>query len=381
MAMRFSEIISDTQLADSESPTKDLSKEDWISAILIEYYGQNGATNNESAHPHDLVPSMQVLDGSYVLKSLTGPQAAAMYLYDFGRTPPEFLDESPSVYQRAYFAILFGRYIGDPYFAINAKDFDNLQLKFTHNLATVRAVGATGYLTGSARWTVHVVRFEGDSMIAKLNRSPEQGGVQGWIKTEQKKSQATLASGELEVGLPVDHEWRRALVRSFITNNTLGIDRVTVDMGDGKFKPIDNMLIRQLRAQNRALYNLHPEVHQRLYKQNADTYESDIYDTLKGGLRHTATGGHILTITENYGLCTLALIDDAGAAIVADEAMDVANMGDGYQNTFMVPFDMGGEFLDARQWGGAEMNFNQTGAGRAFSLVLDEIIRGRGKEA
>lgn len=368
MPVRHSTIKKEEAIADSSTETIDLSKNNWVSAILIEYYATNGGTNNEDAHPHDIVSSIQVLDGSYVLKSLTGVEASAMYLYDHGVVPPEWLDESLSVVQRTNFALLFGRYIGDPLFAINAKDFENLQLRFVHNLATVRAVGATGYLTTTARFSVTVVRFE-DMELNPL----------GWIKTEEKKTFATAAAGVEENSLPTDHELRRILFRSFVTNNTIGCTQFDVNMGDGKFKPFDGYLFRWIRAQNRAYYKQHPEVHQRIYKQDTDTVESNIYDSLQGGIRGMATGDDIISLTENYGLLTMSLTSDAGAAIVADQASDIAVKGDGYQNCHMIPLDIGGEFLDARNYGSVSFDVTQNAAARAAAVVLEEIIRGRGQ--
>lgn len=367
MPMRNSTIKSQEAIADSSTETVDLSKNDWISAILIEYYATNGATNNEDAHPHDMVSSIQVLDGSYVLKSMSGVQAQALYFYDHGVTPPEWLDETLSVVQRSNFAILFGRYVGDPYFAINAKDFENLQLRFVHNIATVRAVGATGYLTTSARFSVTVVRFE------DMNLSPL-----GWFKTEEKKNFVTAAAGIEQTSLPVDHEYRRIMLRSFITNNTFGMTQFDLNMGDGKFKPYDGHLFRWMAAQNKMYYGV-PETVQRLYKQDADTYEADIYDTLQGGVRGMATAGDIISLTENYGLVTMALQDDAAAAIVADQISDVQNIGTRYQNTVMIPCDIGGEFLDARKYGSASLDVTQNAVTRAASIVLEEVMRGRGR--
>lgn len=368
MPVRHSTIKSQETLADSSTEVVDLSKNDWISAILIEYYATNGATNNEDAHPHDLVSSIQVLDGSYVLKSMTGVQACALYLYDHGVVPPEWLDENLSVVQRTNFAILFGRYVGDPLFAINAKDFENLQLRFVQNLATVRAVGATGYVTTSGRWSVTVVRFE-DMPIKPI----------GWFKTEEKKNFVTAAAGVEQTALPTDHEYRRIMVRSFITNNTFGLTQFDLNLGDGKFKPYDGHLFRWMASQNKMYYKCDPEVYQRIYKQDTDTYEANIYDTLQGGLRGMATGDDIISLTENYGLCTMSLTSDAGAAIVADQISEVANRGLRYQNTVMIPCDLGGEFLDARKYGSVSLDMTQNAATRAASIVLEEVIRGRGR--
>lgn len=368
MPMRHSVVKDQETLADSTTTTIDLSKNDWVSGILIEFYATNGGTNNQDAHPHDIISSIQVVDGSYILKSLSGVEAAALYLYNHGVVPPETLDETLSVVQRYSTSILFGRYLGDPLFAINAKDFENLQLKITHNLATIRAVGATGYLTTTGRLSCDVLRFE-DMELTPL----------GWIKTEQKNSYTSAAAGVKEIDLPTDNEWRRIMFRSFITNNTIGHTVFDVNMGDGKFMPYSGHRFRWIRQDNRALYKICPEVFQRIHKQDTDTVELNIYESIMGGLRGMGTGDDIVSLTENYGLATMSLTSDAGAAIVADQPIDVACKGDGYQNTHMIPMDLGGEFLDASKWGSGVLKATQSGVTRAATVVLEEIIRGRGK--
>lgn len=370
MPIRYGTVKDEETLADKANPTVDLSKNDWISAILIEYYAQNGSTSNQANDPDSVVTKLEVTDGSYVLKSMTGVENSIGYLYDNGVVPPHVLTENLSEYQRAYFVIPFGRYIGDPMFAINAKDFGSLQLKMSHNLAENTAVGVTGYLAGSAKWTVTVVRFE------DMNLSPL-----GWIKTEQKKDFVTAASGVKECELPTDHEYRRIMVRSFITNDTIGMDKFTLDMGDGKFKPWDGYLFRKLRAENVAHYKTAPEVVKKLFQQDADTVESNIYDTLPGGLRGISSTLHNVGLTENYGLVTIDLSDLAvPGAIAADEVLFMQVKGNGYHNSHMIPCDIGGEFLDARKYGSAVLKLNQTGVTRSCQVVLDEIMRGRGQQ-
>lgn len=92
-----------------------------------------------------------------------------------------------------------------------------------------------------------------------------------------------------------------------------------------------------------------------------------------------ATGDDIISLTENYGLCTMSLTSDAAAAIVADQPSDVSVIGGGYQNSHMIPLDIGGEFLDATKWGSGQLKATQNGVTRAATVVLEEIIRGRGK--
>ena len=369
MPIRYSTVKDEESLADKASPTVDLSKNDWISAILVEFYAQNGSTSNQANNLESCVSKLEVTDGSYILKSMTGIENSINYLYDNGVVPPHVLTENLSEYQRAYFVVPFGRYLGDPMFAINAKDFESLQFKMKFDLATNTAVGVTGYTAATAKWSVSVVRFE-DMALSPI----------GWIKTEQKKDFVTAASGVKECELPTDHEYRRIMVRSFITNNTIGMDKFTLDMGDGKYKPWDNYLFRRLRADDVAFYKTAPEVVKKMFQQDADTFESHIYDTLPGGLRGISSTLHNVGLTENYGLITLDLSDLAvPGAIAADEVLFIQTKGNGYYNSHMIPCDIGGEVLDARKYGSAVLKLNQTGVTRSCQVVLDEIMRHRGQ--
>lgn len=367
MAVRRAIIKRDESLPDSGTTPVDLSKQGWISAILVEYYAQNGGTSNKDSHPHDCVSLLEVVDGSSILKTYSGVQAAGMHPFDHGVVQPDVLTENLSEYQRSYFAILFGRYIGDPQFAIHAKDFDNLQFKITQNLATVNAVGATGFLTTSGRYTVKVVTF--DNEINPL----------GWFKTEQKAAWATALSGIHEVNLPTDHKYRRIFLRSFVTNNTFGISDITLNCGDGKYKPYDRVLPRQLARENIQQYHLMLKTHQKLFKQHSNTFESDIYDTLEGEYNAISSTLHNVGLTENYGLMTIDLSDLATPAPVAADEVLVAEVGGPrYQNMLCLPLDEGGELFDATQYGGVKLELNQNAVTRAASVILEELIEGRG---
>jgi len=371
MAVRRATIVNDESLANKAETPVDLSKMGWISAITGEFYAQNGGTNNQDAHPHDIISKLAVVDGSSVLKQMSGVQAAGIYPFDFGVVPPEHLDESLSVYQRFPFAILFGRYIGDRQFAINAKDFENLQFKIAHDLATVRAVGADSYLTNTAKLTVNVIRFENEELTPK-----------GWFKTEEKKNFTTAAAGIEPVTLPVDHKYRRIFIRSFLTNSALGLSEITLNAGEGKFKPYDAVLPRQLMQDNVRDYHLALEVIQVLHKQNADTFEANLYDTLPGGLKGISGTNHNVGLSENYGLITINLSDLATpTAIAADEAIYTQIGGYRYQNMMCLPLDYGGELFDATLYGGVKLELKQNLVNNACSVLLEELIEGRGLPA
>lgn len=222
MKYRETYIEKDLTLVDSGDKTIELKTADPISELYIKFYATNGATSNKSAPIPRIITKIEVLAGADKLFSMDGRLAHALAYNRSGKIPFLTLNEAANYVQSVHIPIRFGRWLWDPLYALVPQAFKNLQLKITWNLAAVRAVGATGFLTGSGKLTVIAKTMEG------LDTPPS-----GFIMSKEHYSFTSAASGDEPAELPVDHPYTDIMVRAYesgvevtdsITNLKLSLD-------------------------------------------------------------------------------------------------------------------------------------------------------------
>ncbi len=246
-------------LTDSGVIVSQVNVRDPITTLYFEVRATNGATNNK-ANPIPLnVQSIELLDGANVLASLTGPQAFAYGCYKAAHVPYMMVDEFPGSTQTLAFKLMFGRWPGDTAYALDPSKFDNLQLRLTWNLATVRAVGATGFVTGSGLFTVVADVMEG---------APTP---QAMLSAKQHYQFVTVAGATTYIDLPTDRRLRAILIRSAanLWGGFPGISRVKLTADQDKFIVVDQRLdeiVGEMTSKN-PLFGYKHSFHAR----NADT--------------------------------------------------------------------------------------------------------------
>lgn len=226
---RYTYLENRKVLADSGESLTDINVIDPITALYFEMRAQNGATSNKAATVADVITEVSIIDGSRVLLSLTGYQLAALMWHEHGSIPYNLISESAGGYQNLYVPIRFGRWIGDPLYSFNPKAFNNPQIRVKWNLAAVRAVGATGFVTATGRLSIiaHVVETAPDPV--------------GMLTHKQHYAWSTAASGVESIELPTDNPIRNLLIRSWVaaSGSLAGISNVKLTIDQGKHVPID----------------------------------------------------------------------------------------------------------------------------------------------
>lgn len=222
-------------LADSGTHTIDISPVDPISELLVNIWAKNGATSNKDAPIPRIITKIEVIDGADVLFSMDGRTAHALYYYMTGNRPQIAIREEGGLSQSCNIPLLFGRWLWDPQFALDPTRFRNLQLKVSWNLAAVRAVGATGFLTGNAQLSV----------IAKVMEGLETPPA-AFMMSKNHYSWTTAASGDERIALPSDYPYALIMLRAWesgvsmtdsVTNLKLNIDfdkviPIDMELGD-----------------------------------------------------------------------------------------------------------------------------------------------------
>jgi hypothetical protein len=230
MALRRQTYIENSRvLTDSGTITSQINVRDPISSIYYDIEATNGASWNQANTIAQNVQALEILDGANVIFSLTGAQLAAKACYDRGFFPYMMIDEMPGSQQSLSGTIQFGRWFGDTSYALDPTKFSNLQMRLTWNLATVRAIGATSFVTGTGRFTALANIMEGSAPPPAC------------LTTRQHYAFTTAAGGVTYVDIPTDRRIKSILVRSAqaVWGGIPGINRVKLTCDQDKFVPFD----------------------------------------------------------------------------------------------------------------------------------------------
>jgi hypothetical protein len=205
---------------------------DPITSLIFSFMATNGASWNVANTLAENIQAIELLDGANVLFSLTGVQAAALEAYRRDSMPTMNITEFPNDPATFIFEYQFGRWQGDLIYALDPSKFSNLQLRVTWNLATIRAVGATGYVTGSMRYTCIANVMEG---------AP---APQAMLAAKQHYQFITAAAGTTFIDVPTDRRIKAVYVRSaaIAFGGVVGISRLKLTCDQDKFIPLDMLI-------------------------------------------------------------------------------------------------------------------------------------------
>jgi hypothetical protein len=366
MRTRDHYLARDETLSDSQTKTIDLKGVDPISAIEIQYEATNGATSNVGVPLHKDVDKIEVVDGSDVLFSLSGPQLAALNFYETGRYPFHDLNEGAAAVQKETFTIHWGRKIGDQRLYLDPARFTNPQLKLTHSL-TISATA--GFATGTGKLTA----------IAKLF-DEKPAAPDGFLMSKDHYDWTTVASGDEPVTLPTDWAYRLLLIRGYESGIAWDTDitKVKLSLNNDKIIPFD-LYADDLIALNEDWFGVAEIVNKVLRADNA-TPESFIA-VQKGSIYHPAADfnvGSIESITAD--LPTLALYLLSATPTIAKDTTARAGYlrarGIGPHNVLAIPF---GDMQDPDTWlkapdfSSIKLFVTQGGAGATASILLQQL--------
>jgi len=194
MFYRNAKILANESLSAAATKVIDITLKDVISRISIDIYGVNNGTTH-TAHPAKMVTSIELVDGSDVLFSLSGPEALALDYYQNRRTPFVINNYQDNEYCRCLYNLNFGRYLYDPMLALDPAKFRNLQLKVTYD----RDGGGSAPDEG------------GICVVADVFDQKEATPI-GFLTSKENVSYTMAASANEYVDLPVDHLLRSIML-------------------------------------------------------------------------------------------------------------------------------------------------------------------------
>lgn len=113
--------------------TIDLDIGDPLSGIMVNYKGLN-ASNTPTEHPAKLITKAEIIDGGFVIASLSGMEGQALNYWMDGVQPINIHNYVNDEYCTCNFFIPFGRWLWDPDLALLPSRFHNPQLRVTVDL-------------------------------------------------------------------------------------------------------------------------------------------------------------------------------------------------------------------------------------------------------
>lgn len=231
MQTRYTQILAAESITTAGTKTIDINLNDCISRLLVVVeLTNNGWTC--TGHPAGVITKCELVDGSYVIASLSGYQMQAMARYAAGKMDHNELNFEDNAVCRAAMSIYFGRYLWDEMFALDPKRFNNLQLKITHNYAL------GGCTPDAATLAVHADVFDEKSV------SPA-----GFMMTKEHYSYTPTAGAIEYIDLPTDHPIRMMLLGNTNDNEEpdVQIETLKISQDHDKVIPFDGKVMDLIR--------------------------------------------------------------------------------------------------------------------------------------
>ena len=130
MKNRHAEVLTAQDLGQTGTEIINLDVVDPISRLTLLHY-PNGGSNTIIAHPVKNIKTLEIVDGSDVLLSLTGFQLHAMSIFEAAAPKATYIDARTSAQPLIAIDINFGRYLWDKVLAFDPKKFTNPQIKLS----------------------------------------------------------------------------------------------------------------------------------------------------------------------------------------------------------------------------------------------------------
>jgi len=243
------------------------------------------------------------------------------------------------------------------------RSFRNPQLKVTFDEATVRAAGATGFVSDSFNLTIEAHLME------------EAAKPSGWLMAKDLYDFTALASGDEQVEMPTDYPYRMVMVRAYEAGTDLRsvLTNYKLSCDGGKFIPFDSHV--------RSLVNRMGELFRPTWKagydvgDNGDTFQTWIGIDI-GQAIHSHTASRIVTASSFWpGQFTVNVYTDAGVA--ANDCTQHWKC-DGWcpHNLLLIPFGRLGEraeWFNAPQYGTVKLYLTQGDAGAEVNVCVQQL--------
>lgn len=355
----------EAQSSNKSSKTIPLDLVDPISALAFEFKATNGTTNNQNNPLPFAITKLEVVDGSDVLCALSFRQAQALQFYKTGKQPQLREDEGPSADQVIGCMILFGRYLWDREYALDATRFKNSQLKITWDLTNIRAVATdTAWATGTLK--ISAIAKVMEDMAVKPSKYLMAKEVEAWTGA---------TSGDKRHDVPVDHIIRMLMLlqHNSFAEPDISISKLKLTCDTDKYVPFERYT-KQFEEEMHQLFG-NCIVWKRHHACHGDTIWYPLFKEPQ--LKFTGT---VLGHSINYGWAwsgnaVINFADGAGAAVTSDTRFDTTIEGRALHCSLPIPMGVMDEpdtWFDPRPYKKVELVCTE-GSATNNTLVAEQV--------
>lgn len=365
---RRSTIAAAETLTDTEVWEYSLPRSGVLSGVLLHIENTNGGTDNLMNPIYKNISNIQLVDGGRILLDVTGVQAEMLSLLASGGEPRSKVREAASDVQTFQALILFGRRLFDNEVGLDLSKLINPKIRVDLDFTTVRAVGATGFVSGSA--TMSAVLF--------INDGADVPSPSRYVKSHEIKRWTTAASGDEVTQGPVDGPWSRLIVRAHVAGSCPDdvLPDIKVAFDSGQLVAIDEKTKWQSHAFP-LLFGRYPRFEFTLYRTDGETIDLE-----HGSIQHYTLqritndqSGNLTSI--GCGNVVTALWDGSAAAAASTDENTTIGIWPAHPYMSMVYdfIEMGN--LDAPSFERADITLTQAVASAAASLVLQQLMENK----
>lgn len=197
MKYRTTTVLATKTLSGSGTETVPIHLKDIVSRLYMTW-SVGKIKIGMSSYPHRDITRIELVDGSDVLFSMDGGQAAALNIYD-RKCPTYWHGVNINGNEVAsYYSIDFGRWLYDEELALDPGKFMNLQLKITFNAALCEVGAPSGDLS------VYADVFD-EQVVAPI----------GFLMSKEHHKRTVPQAGYWYVDMPLDHVYRKMLIQGY----------------------------------------------------------------------------------------------------------------------------------------------------------------------
>jgi len=335
--IRYAVLVNDKSLTStttSGTETVDLPERGIATELVVQVTYTKTSSNDRPLPDFDAITKLEVLvDGSTVVKSLSGQEVRALMWYNKGpfSAGGAFWGAGGDTDCYTILTMYFGRFAGDTLYGLDLSKYANVQLKITFDTSTTSVDG----LTYDAA-TSPAVKY---NVMVKLLDGAPSGFKNMYVQSREIDNFTATASTEHNVEIPRGFDLKGLLWKSGYLNVTWtsSVGSIKLDFDNGQWVPID-MDHENIKA---AFLSWFPEPVKLGWwdkAASADTVNLQVHQLAGMGSMSAAGSGEILYYDmHETGLHDIAKFDNAGNAITSQTNNHISVEGWGPMQSIYIP--------------------------------------------
>ena len=301
-----------TATSTTGTETIDLPETGILSMIDIQLASTKAYSNDRCLPEWEILTKAEVLvDGSTVVKSLSGKQIRELLFYNGGPWTGTawFLGGTSSTDSYMDFPLYFGKDATDTTCGLNLSAYSNPQLKLTYDATQTSCDGVT--------YDAHTSPTIKYNIMAKVFDGTPAGFTNRFVQSREIDSYTVAASGEHNCEIPRGYDLKGLMLeaRYYEVGWNALVDHVKLDFDNGKYVPLDidheNLMSLTKHWYPNPVISGH-------WIRSASADPADLTVGQVHGLSHAATGATVAAISYDMhetGLHDVVKYDYAAAAV------------------------------------------------------------------